>query len=59
LLPGRREDRLTQMAVRCQAASIAHAMQCGRGTRAASFSRSSSGESRMPMVPSDHGWVNV
>src|SRR5262249_42288709 len=31
----------------------------GRGTRAASFSRSATGESRMPMVPSDHGWVKV
>src|SRR2546422_641506 len=31
----------------------------GRGTSAASFSSSSNGESVMPVVPSDHGLVNV
>jgi hypothetical protein len=31
----------------------------GRGTRAASFSSSAHGERRIPMVPSDHGWVKV
>jgi hypothetical protein len=31
----------------------------GRGTNAASFSKSSDDESRMPVVPSDHGWVKV
>jgi hypothetical protein len=31
----------------------------GSGTNAASFSNSSKGESLIPVVPSDHGWVKV
>ena len=45
----------------CAAKQPAYRTWCtrGGGTHAANFSNSSNGDSLMPVVPSDQGWVNV
>jgi len=54
-----RDNRLSQRAVRRQTAGIAHKVDARKGTSAAGFSKSSNGDSLMPVVPSDHGREKV
>ena len=39
--------------------SVVLAHRFSDGTVAANFSQSSNGDSLLPVVPSDHGWVNI
>lgn len=59
LLAWRRDDRPAQMTLGARQPPERTRYLHGSSTNAASFSRSSLGESRIPIMPSDHGWVTV
>ena len=59
LLARRRDDRPSQLTVRRQTPAIAEEMDPWQGHERCQFFHSSNGDRVMPVVPSDHGLVNV